>query len=130
MSDENWRTETRAEDYFLHRQKKLDLADRRPVIRTASDLVGPGIGAFATRLDDFNNLLATFNGFYSAAADATNAPDAALPTTAEPFVGFVVSDAELGGLQVFTGLDTGTEYRRTFLRSPIDPESINWGLWA
>lgn len=122
---QNWRTETNATDYFGQQKKQLQVADRRPVIRRASDLVGPGINTYAIRIDDFNNLLATFNGFYSALAGAFNAPN-----TEENFVGHVASDAELGGVQVFTGLTSGFTYTRLFNRSPADPELIGWTGWV
>ena len=47
---QNWRTGVTAEDYFRGERKQNALADRRPVIRQASDLVGPGIAATATDL--------------------------------------------------------------------------------
>lgn len=123
MSEQNWRTEVKAEDYFAHAKKAAQITERRPVPRT-SDLVGPGIGATAVRITDYNDLLATFNGFFSSAPGAAGAPNAT-----EAFVGNVFSDAELGGVQTFTGLTSGTEYRRSFTRSPIDPETIGWGEW-
>lgn len=122
--DQGWRTETGAEDYFRNQKKTLSVADRRPVIRKASDLVGPGINSTAVRLDDFDDLLATYNGFYSAESSATNAP-----TSDENFVGFIVSDSDFGGFQAFTGLSTGFQYRREFLRAPEDPEFLVWGAW-
>lgn len=118
------RPETDAGDYFGNQKKKLDLADRRPVIRKASDLVGPGIAGAAVRITDFNDVLATFNGYYSAAADAANAPN----DTGE-FVGFVTMDSEYGGRQVFTDLEDGSDYTRVFRRAPADPETITWGPW-
>lgn len=120
----DWRIETDGMDYFRSQKKTLEVADRRPVIRKAGDLVGPGIGANTTRLTDYNDLLATFNGYFSSAIGALNAP-----TADEAFVGEIISDAELGGMQVFTGLSTGIEYRRTFSRSPIDPEALSWSPW-
>ena len=122
---QNWRTETDASDYFGQQKKQLQVADRRPVIRRASDLVGPGIGSYATRVEDFNALLVTFNGFYSALVGALNAPN-----ETENFVGLVASDAELGGVQMFTGLTSGARYQRTFNRSPADPELIGWTAWV
>lgn len=131
MSDQNWRTDIDAADYFLHQKKKMAVADRRPVIRRASDLVGPGIAEGAVRLGDFNDPLATFNGFYSAVPGALNAPDAQMPLhEREDFIGQVVSDSALGGRQVFTGLATGIEFSRTFRRSPTDPSAIAWGAWG
>src|SRR6478752_2320563 len=97
MSNErNWREDTNAETYFGHQQKQVNLADRRPVIRTASDLVGPGIDSNTVRITDYNDLLATFNGYYSSLAGAASAPNAT-----EDFVGVVISDSALGGRQEF-----------------------------
>lgn len=124
MSTQNWRTEVDAEDYFGHQKKRLDLENRRPTVR-GSDLVGPGIGPRAMRLLDLNDPLATFNGYFSAAVGALNAPN---PT--EAFIGQTVADEELGGQQVMTGLVSGNEYRRVFNRSPSDPSAIGWGKWT
>jgi hypothetical protein len=122
---ENWRVETDAEDYFGHQKKKLTIADRRPVIRRADQLLGPGIASTAIRITDFNNLLAQFNGFFSAAGDAANGPAAD-----QNYVGTVISDAEFGGVQAFYGMEDGELYRRIFTRNPGDPDSISWGVWA
>jgi hypothetical protein len=122
---ESSRTEVDATDYFGHQKKKLGLADRRPVIRKASDLVGPGINANATRITNFNDLLATYNGFFAADAGALVAPN-----STDQFSGITVSDAELGGTQVFSSLSTGITYRRVFTRSPLDASSVLWGAWA
>lgn len=125
MSDQNWRTEVNAGDYFAHQQKQLRMADRRPVIRKASDLVGPGISANSVRVTNFNDLLATYNGFFSADVGAANAPN-----DTDMFAGTVVSDAALGGVQTFTSLQSTVTYRRVFTRSLLDPSAIFWGAWA
>lgn len=122
---QNWRIEKDAEDFLGHQKKQLQVADRRPLIRRPDQLVGPGIAEKAVRITDFNNLLAQFNGFFSAADGATNAPP-----VAQHYVGVVISDAELGGVQEFYGMTNGTLYRRVFTRNPGDPDSIIWGLWA
>lgn len=125
MSDKDWRPGVEGGDYFLHQKKQLEFADRRPVIRRASDLVGPGIASNAVRITDYNDLLATFNGYFSSAPGANNAPN-----PSEAFVGYVISDSELGGRQVFTGLESGVEFSRTFNRSPEDPETMGWSGWS
>jgi|SRR6478735_3628872 len=126
MSNErNWREDTNAETYFGHQQKQVNLADRRPVIRKASDLVGPGINSSTVRITDFNDLLATFNGYYSSLAGAASAPN-----ETDDFVGTVINDAEMGGRQEFTGLTSGIIYSRTFKRSPVDAESLAWSAWT
>jgi hypothetical protein len=121
---EDWRVETNGLDYLRGQQKRVAIEQRRPVIRKASDLVGPGINLAATRITDYNDILATFNGYYSSEPGALYAPN-----STDSFVGFVAMDALLGGVQEFTSLDTGVEYRRVFARSPGDEESISFGAW-
>jgi hypothetical protein len=121
----NWRTEVNAGDYLGHQKKKLDIADRRPVIRKASDLVGPGIAASAVRITNYNDLLATYNGFFSSDVGALHAPN-----DSDAFVGTTSSDSVLGGVQTYTSLATATTYTRIFTRSPLDPSSIFWGAWS
>lgn len=123
-NDRNWRTEVDAQDYFGHQKKQLQVADRRPVIRKPSDLVGPGIAASAVRITDFNDLLATYDGFFAGETGALNAP-----TAGQAYVGVVSSDSELGGSQVFYGLTDGDGYRRVFTRNPADASTIYWGTW-
>jgi hypothetical protein len=121
-------------DILQHDRKQNQVADRRPVIRKPSDLVGPGIGASATRVTDWNNVLATFNGYFSSVR-ALNGPR---PETAGPdvnydvhtYVGFVTMDAEYGGKQVITDLTTYIDYTRVFYRAPTDPNTIVWGSWV
>lgn len=126
MADaQDWRIPQTAEDYFGHQKKQVQFADRRPVIRRASDFVGPGIAASAVRLTDYNDLLATYNGFYASAPGAFNAPGAD-----DAFVGTVSSDAELGGVQIFTNLATEARYQRVFRRNPSDAATIYWGAWV
>jgi len=122
----NWRIETNSEDYFGQQKKKAQVADRRPVIRKASDLVGPGIGASAVRLTDLNDVVATYNGYFSAGLGADNSPD----PTADALVGWVTTDSEFGGGQFFMRLSDGVVFTRTFLRAPWSPSSIIWGTWA
>lgn len=134
MNEQNWREEVTAVDYFGHQKKKTQVADRRPVIRKPSDLVGPGIAASATVVTDWNNTLATFNGYFSSIR-ALNGPR---PETSgpddnydiHPYVGYVVMDSTYGGKQVITDLDTMIDYSRIFRRAPTDPNTIVWGSWT
>lgn len=121
---QNWRDSKEIEDYLLHQQKQQDLNNRRPVIRRAADLVGPGIAATAVRVTNFNDLLAQYDGFFSAAPGALNAPD-----SEQGFIGFIASDAELGGVQILFGLTDQMMYRRVFTRNAADPDFIAWGAW-
>lgn len=129
---QNWRTETNAEDYFNQQRKQLQLADRRPVIRTPADLVGPGIGASAIRITSFDDILATYDGYFSYEfVDAPSSTAAKAPNTTDSFVGFITQDNLLGGVQTFYSLTpNGRTYRRTFLRNPMDPSSLTWSNWT
>lgn len=122
--NQNWNIETDAKSYFRNQKKQLQIADRRPVIRKASDLVGPGIGVSAVRITDFNNSLAMFDGYYSSVPGAPHAPN-----STDSFIGSTAMDDELGGRQVFASLDTGIVYSRLFLRNPSDASFISWGSW-
>lgn len=129
----NWRTDVDAGDYFLHQKKKNEVADRRPVIRRAVDLVGPGIADVAIRVTDWNNVLATYNGYFSSVR-AANGPVLAGPGPnagfdVNPYVGTVTSDAEIGGVQTITDLVTTTRYQRVFRRNLTDPSMLYWGPW-
>ena len=136
MAEQDWTIETNAEDYFRHQKKQLQVSDRRPVIRRASDLVGPGLAATAVRVNDFNDILATYNGFFSAVVPAPTIDDPSpaarmsAPYDDESFVGWVAGDAELGGVQHMTGLTSEDRYQRVFRRNPYDAETIYWGSWV
>lgn len=125
MSEKGWRTPVDAGDYFNGQQKASRMEQRRPVVRRAGDLVGPGIGALATRLFNFNDPRTLFNGFYVASAGVPGAP-----VSTEPLAGTVVVDAEIGGVQVFYGLTTNRQFRRTFTRNPSSPTTLVWTAWA
>jgi hypothetical protein len=124
---DNWRQEINAADFFSGQKKRQAIESRRPVIKQASDLVGPGIDKQAIRITNFNDLLATFNGYYSASGDAYFSPDG---DELSQWVGVVVSDAEWGGYQEFTRLNDGVVMKRVFKRAPYAPESISWEPWA
>lgn len=128
MSEQGWRTETDALDYFGNQRKQLQVADRRPVIRQASDLVGPAINASAVRITDFNSELATFNGYFSALTTAVNRPEIQSGVTLS-FIGTTSMDSELGGVQKFVRLPDGMEFLRTFRRNPSNPNTIYWSAW-
>lgn len=127
MSDETgWAQVVDAGGYFTAQKKRLAMLERRPGAVQLASLLGPGIGPQATRLVDFNDEAALFNGFFSAAPGTPNAPNAT-----GAFIGYVVSDAVLGGVQMFTAIATGVTYRRTFARNVNDPTWITWPTsWA
>lgn len=141
---ENWRFPTDAATYLGAQKKRSELEARRPIIRRAADLVGPGIGGSAVPITDFDDTLALFDGYYSSgnlagavAADgrgARNGPDpevggAFAGYDFNPYVGTTVMDDVLGGHQRFINVVSGNIYTRNFLRNPSDPNSVTFGLW-
>lgn len=70
-SEQNWRIEQNASDYFGHQKKAAQIESRRPV-QKVSDVVGPALGPNATRLIDFND--AVYSGYYSALPGVANGP--------------------------------------------------------
>ena len=113
MTQQNWRNETNATDYFTNQQKQLAVADRRPVIRRAVDLVGPGVAATAVRIVDFLDPLAQFNGFFSALHTALDRPP-----VEQSYVGYVSSDLNGGRTDVLRSL------RRALLYPRLQPRDV------
>lgn len=139
--NENWRTAVDAQDYLGQQKKKIETEQRRPVMRRASDLVGPGIAPGAVMVTDWNDKLATYNGYYSSGnasgiypgASAANGPQLDVVHGSldfHPYTATVVSDPVLGGRQILTDLITGVEYKRTFLRNPSDASFLIFGAWT
>jgi len=52
------------DDWMRRIEKRLMHEERRPQIRTASDLMGPGLGPKAVQLFDWNDDITLFNGFF------------------------------------------------------------------
>lgn len=75
-SQKNWRYGIDADDWMRFNEKRLMHEERRPVIREASDLLGPGFAKFAVRTFDWNGVDLKSNGmWYSVAAQTKNSPD-------------------------------------------------------
>jgi hypothetical protein len=71
----NYPAITEAEEHFRQTEKRLAHEERRPQIRTAADLLGPGIAPFAVQIDHWRAPDATFNGTFWTAPGDTGAPD-------------------------------------------------------
>jgi hypothetical protein len=72
----NWRMGVNSDDYFRFLEKRLMHEERRPVVRSSTDLAGPGMGLFAARTFDWNDPPLVANGFwYSVAFQVRNSPD-------------------------------------------------------
>lgn len=70
------RTNITLDDWMRDVEKRTMHEERRPQIRSAADLLGPGIGPTSVQLLDWNDEATLFNGFYWSAPGALHAPDA------------------------------------------------------
>lgn len=127
MSNEDWPIPTDAAAYLSQRKRRGEIEQRDPGYEPFKQEIGPGIRSSAISVDDWSDLLATYNGYYSSRPGALNAPNAV-----QAFVGETIMDAQLGGVQTLKPLVPGgtLSYRRAFNRSPGDVSSILWGPWV
>lgn len=113
-----------------HTERRLIAQERQPRIYHAYDLLGPGFGATATELLDWNQEEATFNGFFWSQIDALNSPD-----TSHEWLGIaVVEDDNQRGIQVAWMADAGDPpavYLRRFENFDApSPLFTPWRAWA
>lgn len=73
----SWRIPHTASDLIGGMNKRILHEERRPLIRSASDLLGPGLGPTAVQLLDWNDESTEFNGIFWSLAGAQNSPDPA-----------------------------------------------------
>jgi hypothetical protein len=71
----SWRTPQDAADWMREVEKRILHEERRPNIRTASDLMGPGVGPYSVWINDWNADETNFNGFFHSDPGALNTPD-------------------------------------------------------
>lgn len=63
------------DDTFGDVQKRILQQETRPQIRTAADLLGPGLAPYAVLLQDWNDDATSFNGIFYSEPGAVNGPD-------------------------------------------------------
>lgn len=71
----DWRTQITGEDWMRSQEKRLLHEERRPQVRAASDILGPGIAPYCIRLEDWNADETLFNGFWYSEPGAFNSPN-------------------------------------------------------
>lgn len=81
-------------DWMNQRVKREMHEARRPQIRRASDLLGPGFGPFAVEVRDWNADETAFNGFFYSDAGSLNSPDEDLI-----WLGLVIASGQGHGVQ-------------------------------
>lgn len=75
--DQNWSIPTDMLDFMNQSEKRLGNEERRPVVKSPVDLLGPGFagGPLCTPMTDFNDKNFWFNGMYYAPKGTLNGPN-------------------------------------------------------
>lgn len=127
----SWRTPVDGADYLRGLEKRVLHEERRPNIRTASDILGPGIAPYCIRLEDWNADETLFNGFWYTEPGAFNAPD-----NTRYWMGFSLATEAGNGFErvtEFFGPLTDVAWPRpTYVRkfwTPNPDTPRQWSLW-
>jgi hypothetical protein len=118
------------EGWMREMEKRLHSEERRPIVRSAADLLGPGFGPKAIEIQDWNDEVPLFNGFYFSEPGALHSPN---DTTY--WIGYTVCTPDGWGYQYVanhrdgSGLVTDPAiYIRTFYASPT--AAAIFSAWA
>ena len=71
----DWPIAQDADGYFRAQEKRMMHQERRPAPVSASDLLGPGFSQRAIELIDWNDEVATYNGYFYTLPGALHTPD-------------------------------------------------------
>lgn len=74
----NWPEPLDGLSWMRQQERRQQHMERMPTVRSAADLLGPGLAAQAVRIMDWNEDATLFNGFFYSAPGAINSPDGAL----------------------------------------------------
>jgi hypothetical protein len=127
----SWRTAITGEDWMRGQEKRILHEERRPQIRVASDVLGPGIAPYCVRLEDWSADETYFNGFWYSEPGAFNSPD-----SSRYWIGSSLSTEAGFGIQrasEYYGPTTDVLWPRpVYVRKfatlvPDDPRT--WSLW-
>lgn len=124
----NYPVVTDPEDYFRQNEKRLMHQERRPIVRRPSDLLGPGIAAYAVEIAHWDVDDATFNGTFWTQPGDTGAPD-----LTHWWVGQVQATNDGFGIQqVMTFHDSAFFPPITYRRQFYDPGNgnISYSAWV
>lgn len=101
-----------AEGVMRHMEKRLRHEERRPSVRKAADLLGPGLGPHAVTIDDLDGDVAAFNAIVFAPIGTTNSPD-----PAKDWIGEVIATAAEGGRQTLSTFRAADSPHETWVRA-------------
>lgn len=90
----NWAIDIDANDYLRSMEKRVLHEERRPQVRSASDLLGPGFAPYAVQTNDWNAEATARQGFWWSAPGALNSPDGT-----KTWIGIVQASADGSGNQ-------------------------------
>jgi len=99
----NQRTTITAADWMRQMEKRLLREERRPLIRKASDIMGPGLGPFTMQTWNWDAPETSFNGMFFSAPGALNGPDDTMY-----WIGETQGTADGAGYQQVTDFDPVT----------------------
>lgn len=108
----NWAIDIDANDWMRGLEKRVLHEERRPSIRSAADLLGPGYAPYAVETSNWNSDSAARNGLWWSAANSLNSPNAA-----KAWMGQTISNSDGTGYQILTeqtGGVPGAAQVRTF----------------
>jgi hypothetical protein len=89
-----WRPQILGTDWMREIEKRLLHEERRPQIRNAADLLGPGIAPYSVLIQDWEQAETFFNGFFHSEPGALNSPDGT-----RYWMGVSQSGSDLYGIQ-------------------------------
>ena len=97
----SWRIPANFEDWMGQIEKRLRSVERRPVVQTAKDVLGPSLGPWAVSIDNLNSDVAAQNGMWYVGVGGLNTPD-----TTFGWMGWTIAQQRPWGMQIAVKMNT------------------------
>lgn len=127
----NWRIPANFEDWMRNMEKRVVSIERRPVVQSAKDVMGPSLGPWAVNITDLDSDVAAQNGMWYSGVGATNTPDIAYG-----WMGWTVAQSIPWGIQVAVKMNTsagalasGSDHRLRRFLVPGGHVGRIYGVW-
>lgn len=111
-----WRIQENMEDWMRTTEKKIVALERRPVVQTSTDIMGPTLGPYVQSVTDCNAAVTAVNGFFYVPIGTPNSPNSTLGWMVQ-----TIAQADGYGIQIANrehdstgGLTTGQPSTRRF----------------